>query len=864
MSHIATFLVFALSFFFRLSAMPLIDADSLAQQNLTWQKTNQFRPAILLNGEWEVQYGTDGDWQRTKIPGKCSPKKEVIFRRSFFVDSSLTQRHFRLVSYGINNYCEIFINNKFIGSHAGSYTSFYIDIPPNFIFVNKKNQIEIKVDPRLNCKNTLPLKYLFDGLHYDGGIIRDIFLLALPLRSLAPNIDYSINSDFSECTLTISLDINDWQQRLIFSPLEGEKAKSFAYLIEVFDPLSGRRIKKQFGKFLSDEDFSFSHITEKIKIKNPRLWRPEMPNRYRISVKLFNGRNVVDEFSTAIGFRQLDFFDGNIFLNGKQYFLRGINWQENYGKTGIVFRRDQAVRRLLTIKELNANAVRVPLFPPHPQIAALCDSLGLFLLEEIPLKAVPNRLFSSDIFTNLIRDYLTETIERDKGHASLFAIGVSSGNISGDEKSRLFIEKIYPIISQTESPFFYFTSMPPEMKHSYLPGMFSGISLIHRQPETMKYLLQKWLSQRFKAPTFVTDFGAPRLKFSATEHDSVLYEKYRTAQIAQAYQVIRAFPEIDGCFLTSLCDFKGNYSSTLPGDLSDSYLRPYGVIDANGERRFAFKTVIDLYTTGNADYHPGITIFEGQVNFFTITGLALVLIFLFVTHNRRYFRDNLKRSFVHPHGFYTDIRDGRKIPISHTLLIALFSSASISLILSSFGYFFKANAVVDHILTLLFFTPEAKESIVRQIWHPHTSFLLYTVFILLYFAFLALCFRLAALLLRRRTQISRMIALSFWVGNVYIFLLPVGMIIYRLLKYNHLQFYIFLLLALFDLWYLFRMVRGLRVVFMMPIYKILGILLVFAGLFLGISLYFLQIHSGFWDYLCYYLKIYRSYFHFLA
>ncbi|NOZ62656.1 MAG: hypothetical protein GXO74_13375 [Calditrichaeota bacterium] len=861
-SQIFILLIIVLIASFKLSAQIPVDSSLAARRNLIWQKSNQFRPAILLNGEWDSRRQDENVWHKTHIPGACAQQTEIFFRRSFSVDSALANCHFRLVCYGINNYCEIFVNNKFIGSHAGSYTSFYIDIPENFISVGRKNLIEIKVDTRLNNKNTLPLKYQFDGLRYDGGIIREIYLLALPRRSLSTDIEYSLNTDFSECTLNISLDVKDWQQRLVFSPIEQKRSPSLSYFIEIFDPLSGARIKRQFGKFSADEDLAFSRLTEKIVIKNPRLWSPEKPNRYRISVKLFNGRKVIDEFDTSLGFRQLDFFNGNIFLNGQQYFLRGINWAENYGESGIIFNFDEAVKRLLSVKRLNANAVRVPLFPPHPQIVGLCDSLGLFLLEEIPLKAVPSRLFSSEIFITRIRDYLTEAMDRDANHVSLFAVGVSSGYLSGDDEAQPFIEKIYPILSQPNHPYFYFTALPPQLKNPYLPGLIAGISLIRYNPYSIKNLLQKWLTQRLNAPTIVTDFGAPKYKFFDNDQDSVLYEKYQSAQIVQSYQTIRSFAEIDGCFITSLFDFKKNYASSLPGDFSDAYLRPFGLINSNNQSRFAFKTVKDLYTTGDAVYNPGITIFTGQVNFFIIAGLGLILIFLFVAHNRRYFRDNLKRSFVHPHGFYTDIRDGRKIPLSHTLLIALFSSASYGLILSSFSFFFKSNAIVDHLLTLIFFSPTMKEVVVRQIWRPEISFVILTVGMIFYFLLFAFAFRLVAFLFRKRTKLGRMIALSFWVGNIYIFLLPAGMIAYRLLAFSHLRIGLFALLAAFDLWYIFRAIRGLRVVFMMPGYKVAAIFFILTGLTLIALIHFLQIHSGFWDYLCYYLQIYRGYFHF--
>ncbi len=847
-----------------LFAQSIDSSKILLKKNLFWQSGNRFRPVIFLNGKWEKQKRNESSFQKVTVPGPCNAEGEIIFRRSFEVNGSLSDYHFRLICYGVNNYCEIFINNKFIGSHAGSYTSFYIDIPENFIRVGEKNRIEIKVDTRLDNKNTLPLKYQFDGLRYSGGIIRDIYLLALPRLSLFPTLDYSLNSDFSRCDLSVTMNVENWQQQILFSPFGDKSLPRLKYLIEVFDIFSGSRIIRQIGRFSADEDMVYLPVTEKFILKNPRLWSPEKPNRYRISIKLFANNKQIDLFNTSFGIRQLDFFNGDIFLNGEQYFLRGINWIENYGKSGIVFDFENVVEQMITVKQLNANALRVPFFPPHPWIVGLCDSLGLFLLEEIPLSSIPPNLFYSDVFLTLIRDYLNETISRDAGHVSLFAIGVGGGYNADNQNSLPFIERVYPLLTKTNNLHFYFNALPPLTKNPYLPDMVAGISLIRREPTEMKKLLQKWLNQRLNAPTIVTSFGAPKYKFSVNDEDSVLYEKYQSAQIAQAFETIRSFDAIDGCFITALSDFKGNYASTLPGDIRDPYLKPYGLTSCDYNPRFAMKTVRDMFSTGNAVYNPGITLFAAQVNAFILAGLILSLIFLFTMHNRRYFRDNLKRGFVHPHGFYTDIRDGRKIPVSHTLLIALFGAiAGLGLIFASLAYFYKSNAIFDHLLTLIFFSPQIKEFVARQIWIPQNIFLFFAVAISLYLVFFAAVFRVICFVFRVRTQLSKMLTLSVWSTNIFILLLPVGMIAYRLLAFEHLRKYLFLLLAIFFIWYLFRAITGLRVFFMMPVYKVSLIFFIVAFSTIFAIIYFLQTHSGFWDYFSFYWQLYRGAIHFL-
>ena len=93
--------------------------DSLFRQTYTWQQGNQFRPLIILDGEWDYRTSDKDAWQKVSIPASCDYWGEIIFQRSFVADSTLKDYFFRLVCQGINYYCEIFINNKFIGSHAG-------------------------------------------------------------------------------------------------------------------------------------------------------------------------------------------------------------------------------------------------------------------------------------------------------------------------------------------------------------------------------------------------------------------------------------------------------------------------------------------------------------------------------------------------------------------------------------------------------------------------------------------------------------------------------------------------------------------------------------------------------------------------
>ena len=133
--------------------------NPITEKTLCWQTPNQYRSAILLDGSWEYRISKKDSWKKVELPASCDYLGEIAFQRFFAVDSSLKNHRFRLVCYGINYYCELFINNKFIESHTGGYNSFFIDISDEALFFDQKNRIEIKVNTLLDAKNTIPSKF---------------------------------------------------------------------------------------------------------------------------------------------------------------------------------------------------------------------------------------------------------------------------------------------------------------------------------------------------------------------------------------------------------------------------------------------------------------------------------------------------------------------------------------------------------------------------------------------------------------------------------------------------------------------------------------------------------------------------------
>ncbi|MCQ2496984.1 MAG: glycoside hydrolase family 2 protein [Lachnospiraceae bacterium] len=124
------------------------------------------------------------------------------------------------------------------------------------------------------------------------------------------------------------------------------------------------------------------------------LWRPENPMLYTVTLRLLqanpesedkNDLIPIDECSTKVGLRCLDWRTDGFYLNGKKYKLRGLNRHQSYAYVGYAMpdRVQKEDARILK-EELGVNCVRTSHYPQAQSFYEACDELGLFVITEIP------------------------------------------------------------------------------------------------------------------------------------------------------------------------------------------------------------------------------------------------------------------------------------------------------------------------------------------------------------------------------------------------------------------------------------------------------------------------------------------------
>ena len=179
-----------------------------------------------------------------------------------------------------------------------------------------------------------------------------------------------------------------------------------------------------------------NEITLNGTIANVQKWTAETPNLYTMLLTLKDDKNnIVETTSHRIGFRKVEIKDGQLLVNGKKIYFKGVNLHEFNTNTGQVVDREVMMRNIQLMKELNINAVRTAHYPQPTLWYKLCDEYGIYVLNEANVESHglgygPENVGNFPEWREAHMDRMYALVERDKNHASViyWSLGNESGN----------------------------------------------------------------------------------------------------------------------------------------------------------------------------------------------------------------------------------------------------------------------------------------------------------------------------------------------------------------------------------------------------------------------------------------------------
>ena len=167
-------------------------------------------------------------------------------------------------------------------------------------------------------------------------------------------------------------------------------------------------------------------------VQNPHKWTAETPYLYTLRIALTDSvGQIIEQIEQKVGFRSLEIKDGRLLVNGTPIRLRGVNRHEMDPYLGHVMTEERMLEDITLMKQANINAVRTAHYPNTERWYELCDSLGLYVMDEADIEehGLRGQLASDPLWAPAWIDRTQRLVIRDRNHPSI--IFWSSGNEAG-------------------------------------------------------------------------------------------------------------------------------------------------------------------------------------------------------------------------------------------------------------------------------------------------------------------------------------------------------------------------------------------------------------------------------------------------
>ena len=343
-----------------------------------WQK-------VSLPHDWVVDLPYSGEASHShgyKCVGWNYPENSVgWYRKHLYIPESENGKQITIEFEGIFRDSQVFCNGFYLGHEVSGYSSRVYTLTP-YLNYGGDNIITVRCDASTE-----------EGWYYEGaGIYRHVRLHSAGPIALKP---YSLEiqqkcSDGSVWTLasgtqSVHVDASCVNMKYVLADASAN------------ENLISRRI--------TILDASGAEVSS---AEHP--WSIEDPYLYTLKVELFYDGALSDEYSCKFGVRTLEFStERGLLVNGNPLKLKGCDLHLDHAGVGVGMPDEVWRYKIQRLKSFGFNAIRCSHNCASPSMLALCDELGMAVIDE-------NR----QIGVNEQLGQLQNMIDRDRNHPSVF------------------------------------------------------------------------------------------------------------------------------------------------------------------------------------------------------------------------------------------------------------------------------------------------------------------------------------------------------------------------------------------------------------------------------------------------------------
>ncbi|MBA4250355.1 MAG: hypothetical protein C0425_02300 [Chlorobiaceae bacterium] len=835
------FFIFLFIFSLKLSFSQIFVRDlpnyTLNTDQLRFLEKSSVRNILLLNGKWEIYSADDEEKEKTTIfvPSIFEGDAELVFEKKFEITSEqLNNNNFELHLLALSYTAEISLNGSIIFRHTGGDFPFSVFLPKDLIKSNSANTLSIKINSELDGQNTIPSKHGFLKPENFGGIFRDVYIKILPniyISNLSYNTLTSRTSTNTKININCSLENREFQ-----SPQDSVAAgtmfevKAFVTSRQDLSTIGSNSVVVDVRKG-KDKAISFSLNV------NPQLWSPSNPARYDLTIQIFRQGVLVDEIINPISFYSLHSSADSLMLNSSGFQIRGVTYVSSNYNYGSMMTYENMRRDIRMIKELGFNAVRFTKIIPHPYFLELCEEFGLFAFVELPLQSVPSSILGSDIFIQRTKNYVSRFLNSYKEFSSIAAIGMGTSFISNDFNTNSFISQIANDIRKNFNRIVYASFINADL--TPIENLdFYGIEILNSPINNISEQIINSENKIGKGKVFISEAG-----YIANLGGSTGYTNPHTLEAqAKFFLDVMKFSEENnstGFFLNTMFDYRTEYNSIVSG-YSNEGIVSLGILgEDRNTNRISYKVIrSELNELERVTIPIGVKKDDSPM-VFIVVGLVLALMMGFLVNTGRKFREDASRALLRPYNFFADIRDLRIISGIQTTVLGVVISAILALLVSSLLYDLKANIFLEKYI-LAFGNIALINSVSFLTWNPLQAIIVLSLLIFVKLLFISLLIKAGSFFVSSRVYTKNAYFSVVWSFLPFTLSIPLAIILYRLLSLNLFEIYLYLILLIFVFWSLYRLFKGIYVIYDVRSEKVYFYSFVIIFAMLGLILVYFQ------------------------
>ena len=282
------------------------------------------------------------------------------YRNSFSVDKfDKEKKRVTLLFDGAMSEAQVSVNGKEVGFWPLGYNSFHFDVTDYLNTDGKNNILAVRLENKPQSSRWYPGAGLYRNVHLV--VTNKIHVPVWGTYITTP----LVSEEFASIRLKTEIENCEGEEVRIVTEIKDANNKIIV-------------VKDDVQRINHSRPFIQNFIVNK-----PELWSPESPYLYNAISKIYVKDELVDEYTTRFGIRDIQFIaEKGFYLNGEQRKFQGVCNHHDLGPLGAAVNVAGLRRQLTLLKDMGCDAIRTAHNMPSPELVELCDEMGFMMMIE--------------------------------------------------------------------------------------------------------------------------------------------------------------------------------------------------------------------------------------------------------------------------------------------------------------------------------------------------------------------------------------------------------------------------------------------------------------------------------------------------